>query len=75
MQRVRELVQFGGFTDCDYLKRTLVKEFQQMESRYKCLLPLLSTFSPKYMFLISENLNDARMELPGMNIYVYNLPG
>lgn len=33
MQRVKELVQFGGFSDCEYLQRTLAKEFQQLESR------------------------------------------
>ncbi|KAK1583929.1 hypothetical protein Q3G72_028261 [Acer saccharum] len=33
MQKIRELVQFGGFSDCNYLQRTLLKEFQQMESR------------------------------------------
>ncbi|KAF8033720.1 hypothetical protein BT93_C0086 [Corymbia citriodora subsp. variegata] len=31
MERVRELVQFGGFGDSKYLQRTLAKEFQQME--------------------------------------------
>ncbi|XP_065879836.1 anaphase-promoting complex subunit 4 [Euphorbia lathyris] len=35
MQRVKELVQFGGFSDTEYLKRTLAKEFQQMESSFK----------------------------------------
>lgn len=34
VRRVRELVQFGGFSDCEHLQRTLAKEFQQMESRY-----------------------------------------
>ena len=34
MRRVKELVQFGGFSDCEHLQRTLAKEFQQMESRY-----------------------------------------
>ncbi|PRQ28754.1 putative anaphase-promoting complex subunit 4 [Rosa chinensis] len=32
VQRVRELVQFGGVSDCEHLQRTLAKEFQQMES-------------------------------------------
>ncbi|CAL5329331.1 unnamed protein product [Camellia sinensis] len=32
MKRVKELVQFGGFLDIRYLRRTLAKEFQQMES-------------------------------------------
>ncbi|OIW20892.1 hypothetical protein TanjilG_24970 [Lupinus angustifolius] len=35
MQRVRELVQFGGFSDTEYLRRTLAKEFQQMELSFK----------------------------------------
>lgn len=35
LERVRELALFGGFADCDYLRRTLAKEFQQMESCFK----------------------------------------
>ncbi|KAM7530711.1 hypothetical protein LguiB_034121 [Lonicera macranthoides] len=35
MQRVRELAHFGGFLDCQYLQRTLAKEFQQLESCFK----------------------------------------
>ncbi|RZC03630.1 Anaphase-promoting complex subunit 4 isoform B [Glycine soja] len=35
MQRVRELVQFGGFADTEYLRRTLAKEFQLMELSFK----------------------------------------
>ncbi|KAJ9563096.1 hypothetical protein OSB04_008256 [Centaurea solstitialis] len=35
MERVQELAHFGGFTDFDYLRRTLAKEFQQMESCFK----------------------------------------
>ncbi|ONI10243.1 hypothetical protein PRUPE_4G036500 [Prunus persica] len=35
MQRVKELVQFGGFSDFEYLQRTLAKEFQQVESSFK----------------------------------------
>ncbi|KAF7803543.1 anaphase-promoting complex subunit 4 [Senna tora] len=35
MQRVKELVHFGGFSDPEYLKRTLAKEFQQMEISFK----------------------------------------
>lgn len=34
MERVQELAHFGGFTDFDYLRRTLAKEFQQMEFWY-----------------------------------------
>ncbi|CAI0468367.1 unnamed protein product [Linum tenue] len=33
MQSVQDLVQFGEFWDTEYLRRTLAKEFQQMESR------------------------------------------
>jgi hypothetical protein len=39
MQRVKELAHFGGFLDCEYLRRTLAKEFQLMESRYSFLAP------------------------------------
>ncbi|KAK2977122.1 hypothetical protein RJ640_017646 [Escallonia rubra] len=35
MQIVRELAHFGGFVDCEYLQRTLAKEFQQLESCVK----------------------------------------
>ncbi|XP_039049767.1 anaphase-promoting complex subunit 4-like isoform X2 [Hibiscus syriacus] len=35
VQRVRELVHFGGFSDCEYLRRTLAEEFKQMESSFK----------------------------------------
>lgn len=34
MQKIKELVQLGGFSDSEYLQRTMAKEFQQMESRY-----------------------------------------
>jgi hypothetical protein len=34
MQNAKELVHFGGFLDCEYLRRTLAKEFQLMEFRY-----------------------------------------
>ncbi|WOG85226.1 hypothetical protein DCAR_0104414 [Daucus carota subsp. sativus] len=35
LERVKELTQFGGFSDCEYLRRSLAKEFQQMESCFK----------------------------------------
>ncbi|GAV58851.1 WD40 domain-containing protein/Apc4_WD40 domain-containing protein/Apc4 domain-containing protein [Cephalotus follicularis] len=35
IQRVRELVQFGGFSDCNFLRRTLAKEFRHLESSFK----------------------------------------
>ncbi|KAK2383087.1 anaphase-promoting complex subunit [Trifolium repens] len=34
-ERVKELVQFGGFSDTEYLRRTLAKEFQQLELSFK----------------------------------------
>ncbi|XP_045824082.1 anaphase-promoting complex subunit 4 [Trifolium pratense] len=34
-ERVRELVQFGGFSDTEYLRRNLAKEFQQLELSFK----------------------------------------
>ncbi|KAL5839669.1 hypothetical protein ACOSQ4_012277 [Xanthoceras sorbifolium] len=50
VQRVRELVQFGGFSDCSYLQRTLIKEFQQMESSFKeAFLMPFSTISRKIL--------------------------
>lgn len=33
MHRFDELVRFGGFSDTEYLRRTLAKEFDQMEYR------------------------------------------
>ncbi|KAJ9690302.1 hypothetical protein PVL29_012784 [Vitis rotundifolia] len=35
MQKIKELVQLGGFSDSEYLRRTMAKEFQQMESSFK----------------------------------------
>lgn len=35
LERVKGLTWFGGFSDCEYLQRTLAKEFQQMESCFK----------------------------------------
>ncbi|XP_052203528.1 anaphase-promoting complex subunit 4 [Diospyros lotus] len=51
MKRVRELVQFGGYLDTEYLQRTLAKEFQQMESCFKEAfeVPFL-TISKKLLF-------------------------
>ncbi|KAL0310674.1 UNVERIFIED_CONTAM: Anaphase-promoting complex subunit [Sesamum angustifolium] len=49
-QRVRELVHFGGFSDSDYLKRTLAKEFQQLESCFKEALEMpLETVSRRIL--------------------------
>ncbi|KAJ6364110.1 hypothetical protein OIU76_029119 [Salix suchowensis] len=51
MQRVKELVQFGGFSDCDYLQRTLAKEFQQMEDSFKeAFLMPFTTVSRKMLY-------------------------
>ncbi|XP_057963074.1 anaphase-promoting complex subunit 4 [Malania oleifera] len=54
MQRVRELAQFGGFLDTEYLRRSLAKEFQLMESSFKeaFLVPSM-TISRK---ILCENL-------------------
>ncbi|PHT56017.1 hypothetical protein CQW23_04503 [Capsicum baccatum] len=35
MQRIKQLAHFGGFSDLEYLKRTLSQEFQQMEACFK----------------------------------------
>ncbi|KAG9455951.1 hypothetical protein H6P81_000459 [Aristolochia fimbriata] len=48
MQRVEELVKFGGFSDTEYLHRTLTKEFEEMEDSFKLafLMPF-TTISKK----------------------------
>ncbi|XP_022847559.1 anaphase-promoting complex subunit 4 [Olea europaea var. sylvestris] len=47
-QRIRELAHFGGFLDSEYLKRSLMKEFQQMESCFKQALEVpIATISKK----------------------------
>ncbi|KAG6423682.1 hypothetical protein SASPL_114084 [Salvia splendens] len=49
-QRVTELAHFGGFSDSEYLKRTLAKEFQQMESCFKEALGMpLTTVSRRIL--------------------------
>lgn len=35
MQRIEQLVEFGGFSDTKYLERTLANEFNQMENCFK----------------------------------------
>ncbi|KAF5943733.1 hypothetical protein HYC85_017810 [Camellia sinensis] len=51
MKRVKELVQFGGFLDTGYLRRTLAKEFQQMESCFKQAFEVpFTTISKKILF-------------------------
>ncbi|XP_047326968.1 anaphase-promoting complex subunit 4 [Impatiens glandulifera] len=35
VERLKELVVFGGFSDTNFLQRTLAKEFMQMESCFK----------------------------------------
>ncbi|KAF8389342.1 hypothetical protein HHK36_026036 [Tetracentron sinense] len=50
MQRVRELVQFGGFSDTEFLRRTLAKEFEQLESSFKeAFLMPFTTISKKIL--------------------------
>ncbi|KAB1221901.1 Anaphase-promoting complex subunit 4 [Morella rubra] len=54
MQRVKELVHFGGFVDSEYLRRKLTKEFQQMESSFREAFQMpFSTVSGKIHY---ENL-------------------
>ncbi|TYJ13037.1 hypothetical protein E1A91_A10G023800v1 [Gossypium mustelinum] len=50
LQRVKELVHFGGFSDCDFLRRTLAEEFKQMESSFKeAFLMPFTTISRKML--------------------------
>ncbi|KAE8732491.1 Anaphase-promoting complex subunit 4 [Hibiscus syriacus] len=50
VQRVRELVHFGGFSDCEYLRRTLAEEFKQMEISFKeAFLMPFTTISRKML--------------------------
>ncbi|CAN0852724.1 Anaphase-promoting complex subunit 4 [Linum grandiflorum] len=52
MQRVQELVHYGGFSDTEYLRRTLAKEFEQMESSFKeAFLMPFTTISRKIHFV------------------------
>lgn len=54
MQRIKELAHFGGFSDLEYLKRTLSQEFQQMEACFKGAFEMpFSTISVK---LLCEDL-------------------
>ncbi|KAL7149453.1 hypothetical protein ABFS83_05G041600 [Erythranthe nasuta] len=49
-QRVGELAHFGGFSDSEYLTRTLAKEFQQLDSCFKEALEMpLVTVSRKIL--------------------------
>ncbi|KAL1195142.1 Anaphase-promoting complex subunit 4 [Cardamine amara subsp. amara] len=46
--RIKELLHFGGFSDTDFLQRTLPKEFQHMESSFKTALQMpFTTISRK----------------------------
>ncbi|KAL1562715.1 Anaphase-promoting complex subunit 4 [Salvia divinorum] len=64
-QRVTELAYFGGFSDSEYLKRTLAKEFQQLESCFKEVIEMpLTTVSRRILckdilplFPVSSALN------------------
>ncbi|GLT83038.1 hypothetical protein SLE2022_013510 [Rubroshorea leprosula] len=50
IQRIRALVCFGGFSDCEYLQHTLAKEFLQMESSFKkAFLMHFTTISRKIL--------------------------
>ncbi|CAM8926975.1 unnamed protein product [Rhodiola kirilowii] len=35
VERVRELIELGGFSDCKYLQKTLAKEFEHVEMSFK----------------------------------------
>ncbi|KAI3466641.1 hypothetical protein Pfo_023304 [Paulownia fortunei] len=49
-QRVGELTHFGGFSDSEYLKRTLAEEFQQLVSCFKEALEMpLATVSRRIL--------------------------
>ncbi|KAK6133393.1 hypothetical protein DH2020_032857 [Rehmannia glutinosa] len=49
-QRVRELTHFGGFSDCEYLRRTLAEEFLQLQSCFKEALEMpLTTVSRRIL--------------------------
>ncbi|CAI9087607.1 OLC1v1021715C1 [Oldenlandia corymbosa var. corymbosa] len=49
-ERVKELVQFGGFSDTEYLRRTLAEEFLQMVSSLKEAFDMpFSTMSKKIL--------------------------
>ncbi|KAI4365104.1 hypothetical protein MLD38_021122 [Melastoma candidum] len=51
MQRATELIEFGGFTDTGYLKRTLVKMFQEFECSFKEAVQMpFSTISTTIVF-------------------------
>ncbi|KAK9097889.1 hypothetical protein Syun_024934 [Stephania yunnanensis] len=49
-QRIEELVQFGGFSDSSFLSRTLSKEFEQMEYRFKEALQVPFTAISKKIY-------------------------
>ncbi|KAG5622681.1 hypothetical protein H5410_007899 [Solanum commersonii] len=54
MERIKQLAHFGGFSDLEYLKRTLSQEFQQMEACFKDAFEMpFSTISEK---LLCEDL-------------------
>ncbi|XP_031391478.1 anaphase-promoting complex subunit 4 isoform X1 [Punica granatum] len=53
-QRIKELIQFGGFSDAKYLQRTLAKEFLQLELSFKEAVGMpFSTISKK---IVCEDL-------------------
>ncbi|XVF40588.1 hypothetical protein PTKIN_Ptkin01aG0126000 [Pterospermum kingtungense] len=79
LQRVRELVHFGGFSDCEYLQRTLAEEFQQMESSFKeAFLMPFTTISRKILckdvlplFALPSSLTSISVAVP-MSVTYYN---
>lgn len=72
VHRLQELVQFGGFSDTDYLRRSLAKEFEQLEHSFKdaFLVPFIS-ISKKIrcgdvipLFPIPGSSNSASLDIP-----------
>ncbi|XP_010259823.1 PREDICTED: anaphase-promoting complex subunit 4 [Nelumbo nucifera] len=72
MQRVNELVKFGGFSDTRYLQRTLAKEFEQMEQSFKeAFLMPFTTISKKIhcknilpLFPVSSSAASSLLQIP-----------
>lgn len=79
LQRVKELVHFGGFLDCEYLRRTLAEEFQQMESSFKeAFLMPFTTISRKILckdvlplFALPSSPTSVSVAVP-MSVTYYN---
>lgn len=51
MRRIEELVKFGGFTDTEYLRRSLAREFEQLCERYMTK----AYYDAQHLFMHSDN--------------------